>query len=409
MITMAWRSGTARYRALGEQPGAVRIGLPSVVARLPIGMTTLAILLAVHDSSGSFGFAASAAACFAAACGLTSPVRGRLVDRCGAAPVLVVTGTLQAAALAAVAWTAHGRGAEAGVLIAAAAAGALLPPVGPVVRAFWQRLPDPRVRQAAFSLDSLILQVIYYTAGPPLVTLLTAAYGPSAALYTAAALTVAGTLAVASADGIRRWPRSQGRPPLTVVLRAPGLPGVLAVVLVTAAAVSALEVAVTAFAVSRHAGDRSGLLLALLGTGSIIGGLFQGARSWRGSLVTQYQAWLAVLFVLVVPLFAAPGLIVLGILLILAGLAVAPAGSVQFGLTGTLAPEGTVTEAFTWLLSASQAGSALGSAAAGAVAQAHGARGALLVPAVLAAAGLGLSFPGRRRLRSFTRWPGTSG
>jgi MFS family permease len=102
--------------------------------------------------------------------------------------------------------------------------------------------------------------------------------------------------------------------------------------------------------------------------------------------------------VLLTPLFATPGLIVLGALLITGGLAVAPAISVQFGLIGTLAPEGSVTEAFTWLLSASLAGSALGNAAGGAVAQVGGARLALLVPAALAAVGCGLSLTGGRRL-----------
>lgn len=370
------------------------MGIASVPARLPLGMTTLAILLAVHASSGSFGFAASATACFAVASGLSSPVRGRLVDRFGAVPVLAVTGVLQSLALLGIALAARGPGAGGWVLVTALAAGALLPPVGPVARALWARLPDGGLRQAAFSLDSLFLQVTYYTAGPPLVTLLSALYSPDAALYAAAVLTLTGTLTVAASRGVRDWPRSAARPSLAGALAAPGLVPVLVVVLVTGAAISAAEVAATAFAVSRHSGNLSGLLLALLGAGSIAGGLFQGARNWRSPLLVQYRAWLAVLCVLLVPLPAAPGLIVLGLLLAVTGLAVAPANSVQFSLTGALAPEGTVTEAFTWLLSASQAGAALGSAAAGAVTQAGGARLALLLPCALAAGAFALSVAG---------------
>lgn len=78
---MGERFGLRRYRALGARPGVLAVGIPSIAARLPLGMTTLAMLLAVHAGSGSFGLAASATACFALASGLSSPVRGRLVDR----------------------------------------------------------------------------------------------------------------------------------------------------------------------------------------------------------------------------------------------------------------------------------------------------------------------------------------
>lgn len=386
-----------RYRVLGAQPGVLATGIPSVVARFPVGMTTLAMLLVIHGSSGSFGFAAAAVSCFAVASGLSSPVRGRLADQCGAAPVLAVTGVSQPLALAGVVWAAR-EGSSVGVLVAALAAGTLLPPVGPAARAVWHRLPDTGLRQAAFSLDSLVLQVIYYTAGPALVTVLAAA-SASAAVYVAAALTFAGTLAFAGTRQVRGLPRSPERRPLAGPLRAPGIPAVLAVVLVTAAAISAAEVGATAFAVSRHAGGTSGLLLAMLGAGSIAGGLFQGARHWRSPLVAQYRAWIAVLAVALIPLPAAPGLIGLGVLLACAGLAVAPASSVQFGLTGALAPEGTVMEAFTWLFSASQGGAALGSALVGTMVQSGGTRLALAVPCALAACAFGISCAGQRRDR----------
>lgn len=58
------------------------------------------------------------------------------------------------------------------VLAAAGASGALLPPVGPVSRTLWRDLPDREdPRQAAFSLDATIVQVLCYAAGPLPVTL----------------------------------------------------------------------------------------------------------------------------------------------------------------------------------------------------------------------------------------------
>ncbi|MBO0704050.1 MAG: hypothetical protein J2P39_01900 [Candidatus Dormibacteraeota bacterium] len=47
----------SRYVALATAPGVLRVALPSVLARLPLGMTTLAVLLAVQRATGSFGAA----------------------------------------------------------------------------------------------------------------------------------------------------------------------------------------------------------------------------------------------------------------------------------------------------------------------------------------------------------------
>ncbi|MFC6932979.1 hypothetical protein ACFQHO_23290 [Actinomadura yumaensis] len=49
--------GLGRYIALVGEPVTRRIGIPSAVARLPLGMTALALLLLVQRDSGSFALA----------------------------------------------------------------------------------------------------------------------------------------------------------------------------------------------------------------------------------------------------------------------------------------------------------------------------------------------------------------
>lgn len=384
-----------KYSALLAEPPVLRVGLPSVLARLPLGMTTLAVLLLVHQSEGSFGMAGSATACFALASGASSPLRGRAVDRIGAAPVLVVTGLLQPAALVGLV-AACTTGMDAAVLVAAGVAGALLPPVGPVARVLWQRLPTGAQRQAAYSLDAVVLQVIYYAGGPPLVTGLIVLGSPAFAVAVIAALTLVGTLLVAAAPSVRGWPRPAESAPLLGALAARGVAGVLLVVVVSASAIGALEVAVIAFAADHGAANLGGLLLAVLGIGSIAGGLWYGSRPGH-ALSAGYRRCLVALTIGFVPLFAAPDPVVLAALLLIAGLAIAPASVAQFGMIGALAPARSVTEAFTWLLSASQAGTAAGTGLAGIVTDLVGAPWVLLLPVTLAAAAVALSLAATNR------------
>ena len=391
-------AGVRRYAELAVAPSVLRVALPSVLARLPLGMTTLALLLEVHQSSGSFGLAGGTTALFALGNGVSSPVRGRLVDRLGAAPVLVATGLLHPVALLALVAATRRTGLEFGVLAAAATAGFVLPPVGPIVRAVWQRLPDRGLRESAFSLDAVIMQAIFYAVGPPAVTLLSVVASPSLALYVIAALTFCGALTVASAPAVQAWPVPQHRPALLGALAVPGLPMVLLIAVTSTTAIGAVEVAVTAFAAEHTVGDYSGVLLAALGLGSVTGGLFHGTRTWRPSLAAQYRWWLGALAVGLVPLGAAPGPASLGWLLFVAGLAIGPASTVQFSLIGALAPSGSLTEAFTWLVSASFAGNALGNAVGGSVAQIGGARAALLLSAAVSVCAVVLSVLGCARL-----------
>ncbi|WP_158893578.1 MFS transporter [Amycolatopsis anabasis] len=392
-------AGLSRFAALAAEPGVPGIALWSVVARLPLGMTTLAVLLEVHRDTGSFGLAGSTTACFALASGISSPLRGRLVDRFGASPVLLVLGVLQPVALLAIVGAGAWFDGAAAVLVAAGVAGACLPPVGPVVRVLWQRLPASELQEAAFSLDAVLLQVIYYAAGPAIVTGLAVVESPALALYVIAALTLAGTVAVALAPACRSWPVDRRRPPLLGALGVPGIPGVLVVALAGAASTGALEVAVTGFATEHHAGKLTGLLLAALGIGSIAGGLWQGIRTSHRPLSGQYRAWLVAMTIGLMPIPLAPGLILLAIFLIIGGFSIAPASIAQFRLIGAMAPPGIITESFTWLLSASLAGTALGNAVAGSAVEVCGARGALLVPVALAALAFGCSSLGIRHAR----------
>jgi len=66
-----------------------------------------------------------------------------------------------------------------------------------------------------------------------------------------------------------------------------------------------------------------------------------------------------------VPLVLAPGLTAMSVLAFVSGVFLAPVLACSFTLVDRLAPSGTVTEAFAWVVAAVGAGSSLGSAASG--------------------------------------------
>jgi MFS family permease len=140
--------GLDRYWRLTRVPGFLPLGAASVVARLPLGMSSPALLLLVQASTGSYQAAGIAVGCFALASAIGSPARGRLADRFGPTPVLLVTGVAQPIALVGVVLAAPAAAAGLGpMLVAVALAGLLVPPVGPVTRAAWQQY-QPRAVQA---------------------------------------------------------------------------------------------------------------------------------------------------------------------------------------------------------------------------------------------------------------------
>ncbi len=80
--------GLARYRELFANPHAAGLLAWSIVARLPVGMAALALVLLVRGAGAGYGEAGLVAAAYAIAVAIGAPYGGRQVDRRGARRVL---------------------------------------------------------------------------------------------------------------------------------------------------------------------------------------------------------------------------------------------------------------------------------------------------------------------------------
>jgi MFS family permease len=91
----------ARYAALLEPRDMRQLFVASMVGRLPIGISGLAILILVQSTSGSFAQGGAATGCYVAGLAAIAPLLGRLIDRYGPRLVLTAAGLLFPAALVA--------------------------------------------------------------------------------------------------------------------------------------------------------------------------------------------------------------------------------------------------------------------------------------------------------------------
>ena len=368
-----------------RHPGVPRLVVSVLIGRIPIGIFSLAIVLLVRQETGSFAQAGAASAAWALGAGVVAPLQGRLVDRFGQPAVLIPSTLLNASAVAAVVLGARA-GAPTWVLaLFAWLGGAALPPLGACMRSIWADTfaDDASSRNTAYTFESMIAE-LFYILGPAITTVLIAISSPSAALLFAIGLSAAGTIAFATAALSRGW-RSDDtvRRPRAGALAAPGMRTLMYAIAPTGVAFGVLEVAMPGFAVSqgRPAG-LAGIFLSAMAVGSLLGGLWYGARRWSGPIVTRFLGLQALFTLLLLPLLLATSTWSMAVLMAIAGLALAPSAAAGYLVVDHVAPPGTVTEATTWVMTANVAGGALGAALGGIVVQDVSVRAALVLACI---------------------------
>ena len=392
-----------RYLDLLHAPGVARLIAASTVGRLPYGINVLALILLLRSEGFGYAEVGIVTGTAGLAVGLTAPLLGRLIDRLGQTRVLAVTAAVcltADVALAAAALT----GAGVGPLTALAlVAGGSTPPVSPSMRTLWPQLVGRERLDTAFAFDALQLEVIFIV-GPLLAAVIASWISPEVAFLTGATLQAGGALAFAAAPASRAWrpsaERERGR---RGALAAPGIGVLVSAMAAAAVSLGVLEIGIAAFAEREASRADSGWLFALWGVGSLIGGLWYGARTWRAPADRRFLVISGVLAVCLAPLPLAGSMPVFALLVVVAGLGLAPSTAAGYSLIGDLAPPGAVTEAYAWQIVAYVAGSSIGALLAGALVEAVSVEAALTCAPAVAALGVLIAVIGRRSLA--TRLP----
>jgi MFS family permease len=369
------------YRRVLAEPGALAFSAAALVARMPISMTGLGIVLLVSAATGSYGLAGSVSAIFLVASAALTVPQGRLLDQWGQARVLAIAAALNSVALVLLVvavqagwptWTAYA---------ASALAGATMPAVGPAVRARWSyRLRSPADVQTAYALESVLDEVVFIV-GPVLVTALATGWRSWSGLVVAAAIGLLGTIVYSSLRATAPPANRRGAdspPPAPMPWMA--VAAVSLVALLLGASLGSAEVITVAFTEEAGLKRWAGALLALWAAGSLLAGVVTGAVQWRGGPGVRLRWATLGLAVAMAPLPWIGSVPVLALVLFIGGFAVAPSLIAATSLVEQTVPAGRLSEGMALVHTSIVAGVAPGATVSGLAIDEYGASTAYLIP-----------------------------
>lgn len=373
-----------RYLDLLSVCGFAGLFLAQLVARSPIGLWSIGLLLFTRDRVGSYAAAGLITAMLTVGRAVGTPVVSRAVGRWG--PRRVLAASALGSAIAAAAVVIVDLSALplpvmiAGYAVLTSLCGLFTPPVQPVVRALFPHLLPADALSRAYSLDAAAQEVIF-VVGPLVAFGIAGVAGPAWTIVAGLVLLLGGIGWILTVDGLDAAPRRPVRARFGTVLVRPVVLAGAVVSLLLVAANSAVEAAVVAAFGSE--GITGGLLLAVYSASSLVGGLV--LVRWVGGRWAQ-AGWLAVVS-------AGLGLTVasltpgwLAVALGLAGIGVAPVFAAVAWQVSRGVDDPARTEAFGWIDTGAIAGASLGFAAAGVVIDTAAATGGFVLAAGLAGA-----------------------
>ena len=373
------------YRRALALPGAWQFSLTGFVARLPIAMVGLGIVLLISTTTGSYAQAGVMSAAFQVSAAFGAVATSRWADRVGQHRLLPWLGGLNAAALIGFVVAVENGLAFVVQLLVVAVAGAAQPSIGSMVRARWATAaPDTGRLRGAFALESIIDELIF-SIGPLLTAFLAFQIALPLPLIAGAAIGLAGAVTLAlqrSTEPVpsRQRPGGDSQRPRGSALRQPGLIIVVIGALGIGGVFGSYEVAVVAFTQQADASETSGIVLGLWALGSMLSGIVFGSRQWRLPLPRQVVVLSALLALVLVPAPFVQTVPLLAGASFLAGVGVAPALIANFSLTERLVPANLLTEGLTWTNSGLALGFSAGTTLGGIVIDAHGTTWAFILP-----------------------------
>jgi MFS family permease len=371
------------YRQVLSDRRAVAFSLAGFVARLPLSMTGIGIVLLVSLTTGSFGQAGLLTAAATLTGAFVAPVWGRATDRVGQARVLLITVLINVVSVTLLVTAIESSWPIAVSLAAAVGVGIGFSLAGSAVRARWTlRLNGSPLLDTAFALEAMLDEVVFII-GPVLVTFLATALHPALGISVSAVIGLAGAVALAA--------QRSSQPPIRSASHNPGASSRLpwrVLVPVAIACVGlgmvfgAMEVNVVAFAKEAGVLPYAGLILMAWSFGSLVAGAVTGVITWRVSPARRFRVGATLLALSLLPLPFVSQPVGVALLLILSGMAIAPTLIASVGVTQSAVDQTRLTEALAWSSTGLAAGVAAGAAVVGHVIDSSGAQAGFVAVAI---------------------------
>jgi MFS family permease len=376
-------AGLLPYQQVLSDRSAVAFTVAGFVARLPMSMTGIGIVLLVSLTTGSFGLAGLLVAVTTLTGAAVAPLWGRAIDRVGQARVLLLSVLINVLSVALLVTAMELAWPLAVSLAAAVGVGIGFSLAGSAVRARWTlRLNGSPLLNTAFALEAMLDEVVFII-GPVLVTFLATALHPALGVSVSAVIGLIGAVALAaqrsSQPPIRSTPHGHigsSRLPWRVLLPVAIASGALGMVF------GGMELNVVAFAKEAGVLPYAGLILIAWSFGSLVAGAVTGAIIWRASPARRFRVGATMLALSLLPLPFVDHPVGVALLLVLSGITIAPTLIASVGVIQSAVDQTRLTEALAWNSTGMVAGVAVGAAAVGYVIDSSGAQAGFVAVAI---------------------------
>lgn len=386
--------------------GVVGVGylLIAFVGRVPLAMSQMGVLVMISESTGRYGLGGAAAGALALANAFGAPVFGSWADRFGQRPVVLAQSLGGGLGLVTIAWFGQSASPAWLVVLMSAVTGLLIPQIGPLARVRWAPvLADEDDQRAlvdvAFSYEGAVDE-ISFVLGPAAVGVLAVLANPVDAVVSA------GLVLAVFGSWFALHPTARWEAPAETGTDAGRLLGLTLVLLAVAQLLlgvlfGATQTGTTALVTEQGRPEIAGLVHAVTGIGSAIAGVAVAAVPARFSYESRMAVAGCSLLALSVPLLFTDSIGSLLVVIAVLGFAIAPFMIGNFAMAGRVVATSRVGTAMTLLAATTGVGYAIGSSAAGSLADWGGHRPAFAVTVVAMACAavlsLGVAWRARRR------------
>jgi MFS family permease len=354
-----------RYRQVFAGNSAWRFSTAGFIARLPVSMVGIGILMYVEAERGSYTIAGAVSGSISIASAIGGPLSSRLVDKLGQHRVLPIQILLIVLCSMALVVLIPSDVPAPYLFIFSIGSGLAYPSIGALVRSRWTALlVSGPVLLTAFSIESIIDELIFIV-GPTIAATTSVKFHPAAPQIIAMCLLTGGGLWLASMRSteppVNKHQGKHGKP----VILQNGLIYMWGVHIAIGMFFGAVETSIIAFTKLAGQPIYGGIVMAIWAFGSLLGGFVYGGLHFKSALHNQ----LIVVTLLLVPATAAmifvESILMLALLSIAAGIGISPLLIASAAITQRRSPLGRTTEAIASMYAGISLGFAFAAAMAG--------------------------------------------
>jgi MFS family permease len=365
-----------RYADLLRIPGVVPVVVAQLIARFPGGMLTIGLLIHFQKQTGNFTIPGLTLAALSIGQAISIPIASRMISTYG---IRVVLGTLITICSGATLVAALVVLDTIPTILLGFVIGASLAPIQPAARAVYPSLVPPRQLQSLQALDASVQELIWI-AGPVITVFLATQINSTAAILSTIVFGAGGGFWFLSRKEVGGVKLEQSTGRLGAVLKNRAvIIGVISGFLVVGSFGAVEAATVAAFGSEKD--SIAGIVLALWALASLVAGLAMGHTPMGPWSLSRRLALVA--FGTGLAMFTVDPLL-LTIALLISGLGVAPAMTVQYAIATESVDKGDIPESLGWLGTGWVGGAALASAVAGVSIDVGGATGGFIAATIFA-------------------------